>query len=114
MPHNVPIKLRQLKELGVLDEDRFFSDIADEAGMSDPDSIRRMYMAMVRVITKRLLSYHGTRLPHLGDMQLPLFKERMGREGTRTVKIPSRRAVKFYPNQLWHKHINAKLGYHKY
>lgn len=114
MPHNLPIKLKDLKDIGMLDEEKFFSDIADEAGMSNPDSVKMVYMAMVRVVTKRLVKYYGTRLPHLGEMQMPLFKERTARVGNQMTKMPARRMIKFYPNQLWTKHLNAKLGYHDY
>lgn len=114
MPHNPPLKLKDLKERGMLDEAKFFSDLADEAGMSDVESVQRVYMALVRLITKRLTFNFGTRLPHLGDIGLPLFKARVGRVGKETVQIPERRVIKFYPKPEWQKHMSSKLGYRKY
>lgn len=98
----------------MLDEEKFFSDVADEAGFTDVQSVKTVYMAMVRVLTKRLIKYYGTRMPHLGDVMLPMFKSKTARFGTKTVKLPPRRHLKFYPDQNWHKHINAKLGYRNY
>ena len=114
MPHNPPLKLKELKQKGMLDEAKFFSDLADEAGMNDVESVKRVYMAMVRLITKRLVFHFGTRLPHLGDIGVPMFKSRMARVGTKTMKIPERRVIKFYPKITWQKHMSAKLGYRKY
>jgi len=114
MPHNPPIKLKELKEAGVLDEDKFFAELASEAGLHDVETAQRVYLALVRLITTRLIKSHGTRLPHLGDIAVPLFKAKTGRMGTKTVKIPPRRTIKFYPKPKWQTHISAKLGYTDY
>ena len=114
MPHNPPIKLKELKERGMLDEEKFFSDLAQEAGVHDIEIAQRVYLGLIRLITKRLVESFGTRLPHLGDMAVPLFKARTGRVGNKTVKIPPRRTIKFYPKPDWQKHIAAKFGYTDY
>ena len=113
MPHTPPINLKQLKARGMLDEEQFYNDVAIEAHV-DPESVKKVYMAMVRVITTRLLNNFGTRMPHLGDFGLPLFKSKTGRVGTRSVKMAPRRAVKFYPKTTWTQHIAHKLGYTQY
>ena len=113
MPTTPPINLKQLKERGMLDEEKFFADIATEAHV-DSESVKKVYAAMVRVITRRLVQSWGTRMPHLGDFGLPLFKARKGRVGNQSVVITPRRVLKFYPKNTWNKHIAAKLGYSDY
>lgn len=113
MPHTPPINLKQLKARGMLDEEKFFLDVATEAGVST-DSVKMIYMAMVRVLTKRLADNFGCRLPHLGDFGMPLFKAKTARMGTETVKLPPRRTLKFYPKKTWSQHLASKLGYREY
>lgn len=114
MPHTPPINLKQLKARGMLDEERFYHDVATEAGVADVDTVKKIYGAMVRVITRRLLDNFGTRMPYLGDFGMPLFRSKTARMGTQTVKLPPRRTLKFYPKNTWTQHLAAKLGYRDY
>ena len=114
MPHKPPINLKELKERGMLDEEKFYSDLAMEAGLNDPEIAQRVYLALVRLISTRLVESYGTRLPHLGEMAAPMFKEKIGRVGDKSVKIPPRRVIKFYSKPAWQKHMSAKFGYTDY
>jgi len=114
MPTTPQINLKQLKARGMLDKEKFFLDIATEAGVSDVDTVKRIYSAMVRVVTRRLIDNFGTRMPYLGDFGMTLFKARTARMGTRTVKLPPRRTLKFYPKVDWSQHLAHKLGYRDY
>lgn len=110
MPHVPPINRRKLGKEGLLNEEEFYGEVALEAGV-DAETIKRIYLAMVRVIMRRLLSKFICRVPHLGDFSLHMQASRMALVGKRQMKLPARRALKFYPMEKWIRHINTKLGY---
>ena len=112
MPYQPPINRRALQKAGLLDEDQFYADIADESGM-DISSVKQLYLAQVRVVNRKLFENYVCRLPHLGDFSLRMTAERSALMGKERKIIPPKRSLKFYALDKWINHINKKLGYHK-
>lgn len=111
MPYHPPIKRRELQKAGLLDDDEFYSDLADEAGM-DVETVKRVYLAMVRVVNRKLFAQFFCRLPHLGDFALRLgLSSRSVLIGEARQTIPPKRTLKFYALEKWSSHISKKLGY---
>lgn len=111
MAHNPPINRRKLGKEGHFDEDIFFEELALESGLSDVETVKRVYLALVRLLNKRLLTKYVCRLPHLGDFALPMQKARSVLSGDGRVTQAPRRGLKFYALEKWTKHIFTKLGY---
>lgn len=111
MAHNPPINRRQLGKDGHFDEDIFFEELALECGISDTKTVRQVYLGLVRLLNKRMLTKYVCRLPHLGDFALPMQKSRSVLAGKGRTITPPRRALKFYALEKWTKHIAARLGY---
>lgn len=110
MPYQPPIKRRDLQKAGLLDDDQFFAELAQESGM-DVETVKRVYLAQVRLINTKLFAQFVCRLPHLGDFALPLGAARSALIGKTRQVIPPKRTLKFYPLEKWSHHISKKLGY---
>jgi hypothetical protein len=110
MPHVPPINRRKLGKEGLLNEEEFYGDVALESGL-DAETVKRVYLAMVRVIGRRLFSRFVCRLPHLGDYSLHMVAKRSVLVGKNRTILPPRRVLKFYPLEKWVRYINTRLGY---
>lgn len=62
------------KALGLLTEKEFFQATAEQAGYLDPELVKRVYNAMLRVIIIELKTKGALRLPQLCDFHLLLAK----------------------------------------
>lgn len=112
MPYQPPINRRELQKAGLLDADQFYADLASESGV-DIETAQRVYLALVRVINRKLFQQLVYRLPHLGDFALRLSAPRSVLMGKERKIIPPKRDLKFYPLEKWLNHVNKKLGYGK-
>ena len=112
MPYQPPIGRRAQHKAGLLDEDQFYAELAVESGM-DIETVKQVYLALVRVVNRKLFDKWVCRLPHLGDFALRLSAERSVLIGKERKIIPPKRSLKFYPIDKWVNHINKKLGYLK-
>lgn len=77
----------------------------------DVETVRRVYLAQVRLVNRKLFQQYICRLPHLGDFSLPMMAARTALVGTSRKVMPPMRRLKFYPLEKWVHHVNKKLGY---
>lgn len=77
----------------------------------DVETVRRVYLAQVRLVNKKLFQQYICRLPHLGDFSLPMMASRTALIGKTQQVIPPTRRLKFYPLEKWTQHVNKKLKY---
>jgi len=93
-----------------LDENVFFTELSTESGL-DIETCKRLYLAMVRVINRRVFEKYVIRLPHLGDFALVMRAESLSCVGKTRQVLPPKRTLKFYPLDKWTGYIYKKLGY---
>lgn len=110
MPYQPPINRRDLQKAGLLDDDQFYVELSTEAAM-DVETVRRVYLAQVRLVNKKLFQQYICRLPHLGDFSLPMMAARIALVGKSRHQMPPMRRLKFYPLEKWVQHVNKKLKY---
>lgn len=91
--------IKDIKRTGVLDEKKFFQDIASRCNYIDESAVRDFYMSMVRTITSSLRENGVVRLPHLGDLALVKQKDKIGISGRAYgVMVKGAHMLKFYPS----------------
>lgn len=98
-----------MQKAGLLDEEQFYVDLAAESSM-DIETVKRVYLALVRLVNRKLFAQFILRFPHLGDFALPLLASRSVLVGKSRRVIPPQRRLKFYPLQQWVNYVNKKLG----
>lgn len=105
MAYTPPINRRELGKRGVLDEDKFFSELATECGYHDEAAARDVYMAILRVLTKNLRNNGVARAPHLGDFALVKSKPALALTGKNRVLMDGVYRLKFYPKEAWRQYF---------
>ena len=104
MPHVPPIKRRELKKQGYLNEDTFFQNLQANCNFVDEETVRRFYLGLVKTVTSELRTNKVSRLPHLGDFALVEQKPRTLLKGkTREIRKPT--VLKFYPKVAWRQYF---------
>lgn len=106
MPHKPPIRRRDLKKLGLLDEKKFYKDLQANCDYIDEKTVRRFYMAVVKTVTKELRDNNVARLPHLGDFALVPQKPKTLLVGNRR-EFRAVDVLKFYPKAAWREYFSA-------
>lgn len=106
MPHVPPIKRRELRKQGLLNEDDFFIKLQANCNFVDEETVRRFYMGMVKTITKELRDNGVVRLPHLGDFALVPQKPKTLLAG-KTRQFRSAIVLKFYPKVAWRQYFSS-------
>lgn len=106
MPHVPPIKRRELKKQGLLNEDDFFIKLQANCNFVDEETVRRFYMAVVKTITKELKDHSVARLPHLGDFALVPQKPKTLLTG-KVRQFRSAVVLKFYPKAAWRQYFSS-------
>jgi nucleoid DNA-binding protein len=104
MPHVPPIKRRELRKKGLLDETTFFRELSARCNYADEETVRRFYGALVKTITAQLRNNKVCRLPHLGDFALVEQKPRSVLSGKSRTKLQPV-VLKFYPNDGWRQYF---------
>ncbi len=107
MSHNPPFSRRELKKKGLLDEDKFYRDLAQNCGYIDDATARRFYLGLVKTVTADLRADQIARLPHLGDFALVWQKEKSALVGKTRVVIGQVQMLKFYPKDTWREYFAA-------
>lgn len=100
MPRKPPIELQELKKSGLLQERRFYELLSAGANYSDPESTKRHYLALVKLIVAELRKNGVVSLPHLGEFALVKQKDRLGWLGNMRGMIRGAYVLKFYPKTL--------------
>ena len=95
-----------MKEDGLIGEDRFFRLVSSQCDYMDEETIKSVYMAVVRVISKDLKENEIARIPHIGDLVMVEKTARMGLVGKTRVMMPESKVVKFYIDEMFRRHIN--------
>lgn len=99
--HKPPIQLKALSKAGAFKEEDFYKELAMQAGHIDAEQAKKFYMALVRVITRRLREKGVVKLPHLGYFALVFQKEKWGLMGKAMGYVKSCYTVKFYVMETW-------------
>jgi len=107
MPHVPPIRRRELKKQGLLNEDDFYKKLQANCNYIDEENIRRFYSALVKTVTKELRDNSVVRLPHLGDFALVPQKPKTMLTG-KTRQIRPATVLKFYPKAAWRMYFSAR------
>ena len=107
MPYNPPIKRRELRKKGLLNEDEFFKKLQANCNYVDKKTVREFYMAVVRTITKELTDNKVARLPFLGDFALVPQKPKSLLAG-KVREFRSSEVLKFYPKASWREYFSKR------
>jgi nucleoid DNA-binding protein len=99
--HKPPIGMAALRKAGAFDEDKFFQEMAEQAGYIDAEQAKKYYMALVRVMTKRLRQKGVIQLPYLGTFAVVWQKDKWGWAGKQMQRLPGVYAIKFYILESW-------------
>ena len=80
----------------------FFDGYAGELNYVDPKSLPPMYYGLMRLVIKKLREEGKIKLPDFGVIYLKDIKERNINDinGGGTIRIGSRRSVKFSPSKM--------------
>lgn len=107
MPHKPPIKRRELKKQGFLNEDDFYRKLQANCNYIDEKTVRDFYMAVVKTLTKELVDNRVARLPHLGDFALVPQKPKTLLVG-KTREFRAANVLKFYPKVAWREYFSTR------
>lgn len=108
MAYTPPIKRRELGKLGVFDDEVFYRELSERCGYVDPETAKRFYIGLVKLITYNLREKGVVRLPHLGDFAIVPQKKRSVLIGKTRKTIEGLKVLKFYPLEVWRKYFNAQ------
>lgn len=114
MAQRSPINIKELKKRGILNEERFFSLLAQECNYIDPKVLKNFYMGLVRHLTAELRAKGVVRLPYIGDFALVIQKNKKGWFGTKMAVVPITYILRFFANANWKKYfsnLKEKGGY---
>ena len=76
MPLTSPLPIKKLKKEGIIfSKDRFFKELAEEAGSMYVGTAQRVYLSLVRMVSKNLKKYEIFELPHLGVFEVYMSKK---------------------------------------
>lgn len=100
------VSRRALKRGGVLDAKVFYRQLAEQCGYVDEETIRRFYLALVKVVTRQLRDHGAARLPHLGDFVMAMRNEKLVWAGKVRQRIPAQRTLKFLPQEAWKQYLH--------
>lgn len=100
------------KQRKLSSKETFFNDLAIETGYMDIESVRQVYYAMVKMLTRELRLNNNTRLPDFGDFVLMKHCERKT-FNVNTGKyhlLPMRNVLKFEVHHNLKKYFNSFLS----
>lgn len=114
MAYTPPFDRRKLKKDGVIDDEKFFHELAAECNYHDVQGVKDVYMGFVRVLTRQLKKNKVARAPHLGDFALLDRSTKSGlvASGVRG-EIKSFTVLKFYPQESWKKYFKIQSEMNK-
>lgn len=107
MPHTPPIRIRELKKEGLLNEEAFFVNLQKNCNYVDEEVLRRFYMGLVKTVSQELTRNKVCRLPFLGDFALVRMKPKSFLKG-KTREYRSAVVLRFYPKVSWRMYFNNK------
>jgi len=96
MPYQPPIKIKEIKKTGVLDEKRFYKLLAERCNYVDDETVKMFYLALVKTISAELRQNGMVRLPHVGDFALIKQKDKLGLVGRSQRMVRGSYMLKFY------------------
>lgn len=108
MPHNPPINLRELGKKGLLDTGRFYGLLSQKCNYMDEESVKTVYLGLVKLISEQLRENDVIRLPHLGDFALVPQAPRSQLIGRGRQFMAGMKVLKFYPKYAWRQYFNTR------
>lgn len=107
MAHNPPISRRELKKSGVINDEKFYRELADEMGYVDVETAKRFYVALARVVIRNIRNNKVCRLPQLGDFALVLQKSKTSLVGQSRMVLGNLYVLKFYPLEKMRQYFSS-------
>ncbi len=91
-----------------INPEEFFKLIALKSGISDLETIRRVYYGMIKVISGELRSKHVIKMPDWGEFSLLIYKSR------RTLNVNTRQLENLPPKPMvkFHSDVKVKKYFH--
>lgn len=92
--------------------EEFFKLVAVRAGVSDLDTIKRVFYGMIKVISSELRNKHTVKMPDWGEFNLLIYKSRNTLNvGTGRIEpLPPKPMVKFVPDLKVKKYFYSLMG----
>jgi len=83
-----------------IESDEFFKLLAVKAGISDLDTVKRVYYGMIKVLSGELRKNHVIKMPDWGEFVLRVYKARntLNVNTGRIEFLPAKPTVKFNPD----------------
>lgn len=101
-------KIKHLKKKELLGNERFYRLLSEQSNYIDPESVVRIYLGLVMVISEELRKHKFVRLPILGDFALVRQKRRPALMGKQHCVIDGMEVLRFYFKQDFRRYWNSK------
>ena len=90
-------------------ENEFWKEVAMAAGLSDMDTVKRVYYGMVKVMSRQLRARQVIQLPDWGEFRLKIHKSRKFMDVTTGAMgiLPPKPTVKWSPHHAVKKYFHA-------
>lgn len=112
MGHNAErFSRREMKKKGLINEEAFYEQLAQQCGYIDKETAKRFYLGLVKTVTAQLRANGVSRLPHMGDFALTWRAQTSALVGKtpdgvqKREIIPARQKLRFIPKEAWHQYF---------
>ena len=89
----------------------FFQKYSEKCNFRDPNDLKAVYLALIRLILQELRYNDSIKLPGFGEFRVHLYKERVTHNiKTRSMMhLPAKRVIKFIPDSRLKTYVRDKI-----